>query len=91
MSTASPFLQDADVAELALAHRQLGLCYVETKPELAEKNFRLAIDLYRRAEEPLQVANTFRDLGDLLSDQGDVESGRAAYREGLVALGDASR
>ncbi|MGH2748992.1 MAG: tetratricopeptide repeat protein [Actinomycetota bacterium] len=84
-------LRDVDVAELALAHRQLGLCYVDTKPELAEKNFRLAIDLYRRAEEPLQVANTYRDLGDLLSDQGDVDACRAAYREGLVALGDASR
>ncbi len=79
-------LRDGDVAELALAHRELGLCQTPAHHDLAEKNLRIAIDLYRRAEQPLEVAASFRALGDLLVAQGDLDAARETYREGIFAL-----
>jgi tetratricopeptide (TPR) repeat protein len=81
-------LGESDVTELALAHRELGLCNKESDPVVAEKNLREAIELYRRADEKLHVAGTLRELGDLLCAQGDIEGGRDTYREGLLSLGD---
>lgn len=79
-------LQEGDVAELAFAHRELALAMVAETPELAEKNFRIAIDLYHQADEVLQAAAVYRQLGDLLFDRGDVSGSRESYREGLIAL-----
>jgi tetratricopeptide (TPR) repeat protein len=79
-------LQEGDVAELACAHREMALSMVMETPELAEKNFRIAIDLYRRAEEPLQMAAVYRHLGDLLFDKGDTSASRDSYRDALVAI-----
>lgn len=79
-------LADADVGELALAHRELGLCYVGTHPRLAERHLKKAIALYRDAGQHLHVAATYRELGDLLCSEGREQSGRDAYREGLLAL-----
>ena len=81
-------LDNLDVGELALAHQQLGLGYADHDPELAEKNLRRAIDLYKQAGEQLQVARTYRELGDLLCEQGRSDAGLEAFREGLVAVGD---
>ncbi|MGH2730457.1 MAG: helix-turn-helix domain-containing protein [Actinomycetota bacterium] len=81
-------LGESDVTELALAHRELGLCNKDSDPPVAEKNLREAIELYRRADEKLHIAGTLRELGDLLCAQGDIEAGRDAYREGLLSLGD---
>jgi hypothetical protein len=75
-------------SELALAHRELGLCNQAGDPTVAEKHLREAIELYRRADEKLHVAGTLRELGDLLCSQGDIDAGRDAYREGLLSLGD---
>jgi tetratricopeptide (TPR) repeat protein len=79
-------LQEGDVAELAFAHRELALAMVDETPELAEKNFRVAIDLYRRADKVMQAAAVHRQLGDLLFDRGDVSGSRESYREGLSGL-----
>jgi tetratricopeptide (TPR) repeat protein len=79
-------LQEGDVAELAVAHREMALAMVDETPELAEKNFRIAIDLYRQADESLQAAAVYRQLGDLLFRRGDVSGSRESYREGLIAL-----
>ena len=79
-------LRDSDVAELALAHRELGLCLVESDPPLAEKNLRQAIELYERASETVQLPATYRALGDLLQSRGDDRGGCEAYRTGILAL-----
>ena len=79
-------LRDNDVAELALAHRELGLCDFETDTKVAEKNLRASIELYERASEPAQLSATYRVLGDLLVGRGDSKGGCEAYRTGIVAL-----
>lgn len=79
-------LRDSDVAELALAHREMGLCLVESDPTAAEKNLRQAIELYERASEAVQLPATYRALGDLLQSQGDGRGGCEAYRTGILAL-----
>jgi tetratricopeptide (TPR) repeat protein len=78
--------QEEDLSELGLAHRELALCDLERDTDKAEKNLRRAIELFGRAEEPMQVAATYRILGDLFrtADRGD-ESWEA-YRTGLVEL-----
>jgi tetratricopeptide (TPR) repeat protein len=82
-------LQDSDVAELALAYRERGLCLVASDVTLAEKSFRTAIELYERAEETVQLPATYRALGDLLSERGDRDGGCDAYRTGILALEEA--
>ncbi|MDQ3957409.1 MAG: helix-turn-helix domain-containing protein [Actinomycetota bacterium] len=79
-------LDGLEVAELALSHRELGLCLAEDHPRKAEKHLRTAVEIYRKAGEREQVAVTFRELGDLLSRRGALDSGREAYREGLLVF-----
>lgn len=79
-------LEEGDVAELALAHRLLGLCYADQDRALAEKHLRQAIDLYRLAEKKRDLASAYRDLGDLLSGTGDLDAARGVFREGLAAV-----
>jgi tetratricopeptide (TPR) repeat protein len=79
-------LGDSDVAELALAYRERGLCLVESDPASAEKDLRHAIELYERASETVQLPATYRALGDLLTDQGDATGGCEAYRTGILVL-----
>lgn len=82
-------LGEVDVGEMALAYRELGLCHVdEGHLDLAEKNLRAAITLYRKADNFNQVARTYRHLGDVMCAQGRLDGGREAYREGLMALDD---
>jgi tetratricopeptide (TPR) repeat protein len=76
----------ADVAMLAAAHRELGLCDVEEDPLTAEKNLNVAIELYERAGEPMDLAATYRILGDLLYRQGDSRGGCEAFRAGILAI-----
>jgi len=79
-------LGDSDTPILAWAHRELGLVLVERDPPAAEKNFRIAIELYERSEQTVDIAVTYRALGDLLSARGDPEAGCEAYRTGILAL-----
>ena len=77
---------ESDTPILAWAHRELGLTFSETDPRVAEKHFRTAIDLYERAEQAVDIAVTYRALGDLLRSRGEHEAGFEAYRTGILAL-----
>jgi tetratricopeptide (TPR) repeat protein len=77
---------DSDTPILAWAHRELGMVLVELDPSMAEKNFRIAIDLYERSEQAVDIAVTYRALGDLLGSRGEDEASCEAYRTGILAL-----
>src|SRR6266545_465868 len=77
---------DSDTPILAWAHRELGLVLTESEPDGAEKNFRLAIELFERSEQAVEIAVTYRALGDLLHAQGEGEASCEAYRTGILAL-----
>ena len=80
-------LEQVDVGELALAHRELGLCHLaESDHDDAEKELRTAVSLFRRSENRLQVAATYRLLGDLLQETGRGQGALEAYRDGLLSL-----
>jgi tetratricopeptide (TPR) repeat protein len=83
LQRAISLLGDNDIAELAMSHRELGLCYWTDEPELAEKHLREAVELYRRAERPMQQAATFLHLGDLFEKLGDRPAAAGFFREGL--------
>jgi tetratricopeptide (TPR) repeat protein len=75
-----------DVSELAQAHRELALCALDADPGQVEKDLHRAIELFERAEEPMQIAATYRVLGDFLRNSGRTEEGCEAYRTGIVEL-----
>lgn len=77
---------DSDTPILAWAHRELGYVFLERDPVTAEKNFRLAIDLYERSEQAVDIAVTYRALGDLMGSRGEAEASCEAYRTGILAL-----
>jgi tetratricopeptide (TPR) repeat protein len=77
---------ESDTPILAWAQRELGLTVAETDPRAAEKHFRTAIDLYERAEQAVDIAVTYRVLGDLLRSRGEQAAGFEAYRTGILAL-----
>jgi len=77
---------ESDAPILAWAHRELGLVFVGQDPMTAEKNFRFAIELYERSEQAVDIAVTYRSLGDLLGSRGDAEGSCEAYRTGILAL-----
>ncbi|MFB3738091.1 MAG: helix-turn-helix domain-containing protein [Candidatus Velamenicoccus archaeovorus] len=79
-------LGDSDTSTLAWAHRELGLTLRARDAGLAEKHIRRAIELYERAEQVMDLAVTYRALGDLLHERGDAEGGSQAYRAGIAAL-----
>lgn len=76
----------AHVAELGLAHQELGRCLAGRDAQAAEKDYRLAIELFERSESAAEEAVTYRLLGDLLNDQGDGAGGIDAYRTGLLTI-----
>jgi hypothetical protein len=71
---------------LAWAHRELGTCYEDEDPDIAEKNLRSAIELYERTGEVVELATTYRILGDLLHQRGDERGGCEAFRTGIVLV-----
>jgi tetratricopeptide (TPR) repeat protein len=79
-------LGDGDAPILAWAHRELGLTLAERDSSEAEKHLRGAIELYERAEETVDIAVSYRALGDLLLARGDERAGYEAYRTGIIAL-----
>jgi tetratricopeptide (TPR) repeat protein len=81
-------LQDSDTPILAWAHRELGHVLLEADPLSSEKSYRQAIELFERAEQRVEVAVSYRGLGDLLVAQGRGTEGCEAYRTGIVALDD---
>ncbi|MBA3349568.1 MAG: helix-turn-helix transcriptional regulator [Actinobacteria bacterium] len=78
----------SDVADLASAHRELALLDLDEDPTLAEKNLRQAIELYERGEFKVEVAVTYRILGDLFHGQGKCDLACETYRSGILGLED---
>ena len=79
-------LAGTDTPILAWAHRELGLVLHDRDPAAAEKNFRAAIELYERSEQPVELAVSYRALGDLLHATGQRDAGCDAYRTGILTL-----
>lgn len=77
---------DSDMPILAWAYRELGLTLLERDPPRAEKNLRRAIDLFERSGQPVELAASYRALGDLLKARGELEAGCDAYRTGILAI-----
>ena len=70
------------VPELALAHRELGLCLRDRDRHAAEMNLRRAAELYGQCGETIHAADTYRLVGDML-DPLDPAAGKDAYRAAL--------
>jgi tetratricopeptide (TPR) repeat protein len=87
---AIPLLEARDALELAMAHRELALCYVESDAEEAEKHLRSAIEHYERTEDQVQLAVTYRYLGDLYAASGRRAASAEIYRTGLQVLRERS-
>ena len=79
-------LGDGDTPISAWAHRELGLTIAESEPDTAEKELRTAIELYERSEQVVDLAVTYRSLGDHLASRGQGEASCDAYRTGIMAL-----
>ncbi len=75
---------DAPIA--AWAHRELALTAPHEESGEAEEHLRIAIDLYARAEQTVDLAVTYRALGDVLDERGDRDGAFEAYRTGILAL-----
>jgi tetratricopeptide (TPR) repeat protein len=71
--------------ELALTHRELGLCLTIEDPTAAEAHLREAIALYERCDEIDHAADTCRLLGDML-EQREPHAGALEYRSGLLLI-----
>ena len=79
-------LQDTDVGELGLAHRELALCEAEDNPSKAESELKKAITLFEKADETVELAATYRALGDLMELRGEESKRCDAYRTGILAI-----
>ena len=76
--------QDPNI--LAWAYREMAACYEDEDAALAEKNLRSSIELYERTGEVVELATTYRALGDLLHRQGNDRAGCEAFRTGIVLV-----
>lgn len=76
--------RSTDVEELAAAHRALGVVVGNDEVAVAEKHLHEALALYERAGLPLQIALTYRLLGELLEGAGRDAS--EAFRNAAMAL-----
>ena len=77
---------DRDPHVVAWCTRELGLLYVKEAPRKAEKLLREAIELFMLTSEVVELAHTYRHLGDLLIEQGQPDKGHEAHRQGLLML-----
>lgn len=71
---------------LAWTHRELGIALSDDEPELAEKALLQALELYARADEPVECAIAYRYLGELRDRVGDQAGACEAYRLGISVL-----
>lgn len=79
-------LRETDVAELALAYRELGLAVADDDMDQAQRHLDKAIKLYEKTDQALELASTYRVLGDLLRTRGELELGSDAYKKGILVL-----
>ncbi|HZD18199.1 MAG TPA: helix-turn-helix transcriptional regulator, partial [Actinomycetota bacterium] len=75
-----------DAPILGWAHRELGFLLAERQPTTAEKHLRTAIEVFERTEQPVDLAISYRALGDVLGAGGDPAGASDAYRTGILAL-----
>lgn len=78
--------ESGDVAELALTHREMSLVEASLFPTRAERHLHQSIELYKRIEAHVELAATYRILGDLRRKKGDWERACEAYRNGSVLV-----
>jgi tetratricopeptide (TPR) repeat protein len=83
---AAPLLEESNVQELAMNKRELGATLFPKDPQVGEKHLREAIELYLRSENPIEVASTYKMLGLVLKDAGDMESAHVALVTGIEYL-----
>jgi tetratricopeptide (TPR) repeat protein len=76
-------LAPRDELTLAFATRELGIAIGAEDPTESEKQLRAALDLFERCGRDLEMAATYRALGDLLAERGDAGAASDAYRHGL--------
>jgi tetratricopeptide (TPR) repeat protein len=77
---------ESDTPILAWSHRELGLVLAERASTDAEKHLRHAIELYERVDQTVDLAVSYRALGDLLTARGMADAGAECYRTGILAL-----
>jgi tetratricopeptide (TPR) repeat protein len=78
-------MKGTDTPILAWAYRELGRVLFDEAGD-AEKSLRMAIELYERSEQFVEMALTYGVLGDLLTAHGNAEGGCDAYRTGIISL-----
>lgn len=71
---------------LAWTKRELGAALMDHDPDLAEKSLLQALELYERADEPMERAIAYRHLGELRDNQGNKAGACEAYRLGISVL-----
>jgi tetratricopeptide (TPR) repeat protein len=79
-------LAAGDELTLAFATRELGVVIGTEDPTESEKHLRAALELFERCGRDLEVAATYRALGDLFADREDPGAACDAYRHGLTVV-----
>ncbi len=79
-------LEGSDTLILGWAFRELALVQGPTDPVAAEKSLRSSIDYFERGEQPVELAISYRELGDLVRAHGRSTEACELYRVGLDAL-----
>lgn len=81
----------AGAGQQGVAHRELALCLkAEGRSDDAIVNLEKALALFEKAEEPRQLARTYRLLGDFMRDRDELAEACDAYRNAAVALENAA-
>lgn len=73
-------LSEEDRALTGMAHRELGLCDAKRDRAAAITSVRHALELLDGAGDAKELAITYRELGNLLSEQEDLREACNAYR-----------
>ena len=79
-------LKGSDTLILGWAFRELALVQGPSDPVAAEKSLRSSIDYFERGEQPVELAISYRELGDLVRAHGRSREACELYRVGLDAL-----
>ncbi|HEX6683256.1 MAG TPA: hypothetical protein VF062_10690 [Candidatus Limnocylindrales bacterium] len=72
--------------ELGLAARVLGQIAASASTPEAEEYFRVSADAYARAGKPLEVAETFRVLGHLLAERGQLMEAVSCFDQACATV-----
>ena len=89
LDEASELLGDSESLEQGWRFRETGLCYLDLEqPDPAVKALRAALQIYREASSPAQVATTAAYLGDALTRLGHHDEAGEVYRSGLAEIED---